>query len=67
MQSVSITTKVVSSNPAHRDVYSVHHYVIVFVSDMQQASVWFSPGTPVYSTIKTEDIAEILLKVALNT
>jgi hypothetical protein len=30
---------------------------------------WFSPGTPAYSTTKTErhDIAEILLKVALNT
>jgi hypothetical protein len=30
---------------------------------------WFSPGTPVYSTNKTDrhDIAEILLKMALNT
>jgi hypothetical protein len=30
---------------------------------------WFSPGTPVFSTTKTgrRDIAEILLKVALNT
>jgi hypothetical protein len=30
---------------------------------------WFSPGTPVFSTTKTirHDIAEILLKVALNT
>ena len=30
---------------------------------------WFSPGTPASSTIKTgrHDIAEILLKVALNT
>jgi hypothetical protein len=30
---------------------------------------WFSPGTPAFSTIKTgrHDIAEILLKVALNT
>ena len=30
---------------------------------------WFSPGTPVSSTTKTDchDIAEILLKVALNT
>jgi hypothetical protein len=32
-------------------------------------SVWFSTGTPVYSVTKTgrHDIAEILLKVALNT
>ena len=30
---------------------------------------WFSPGSPVSSTNKTDrhDIAEILLKVALNT
>jgi hypothetical protein len=30
---------------------------------------WFSPGTPASSTAKTgrHDIAEILLKVALNT
>ena len=30
---------------------------------------WFSPGTPVFSTNKTDhhDITEILLKVALNT
>jgi len=30
---------------------------------------WFSPGTPVYSTNKTDhhDITEILLKVPLNT
>jgi hypothetical protein len=31
--------------------------------------LWFSPGTPASSTTKTgrHDIAEILLKVALNT
>ena len=30
---------------------------------------WFSPGTPIFSTNKTDrhDITEILLKVALNT
>jgi len=28
MQSVSITTKVVSSNPVHGKVYSIQHYVI---------------------------------------
>ena len=33
------------------------------------AGQWFYPGTPVYSTNKTDhqDITEILLKVALNT
>jgi hypothetical protein len=33
------------------------------------ASWWFSPGTPVSSTNKADrhDIAELLLKMALNT
>ena len=60
------TTKVMSSNPAHGEVYSIQHCVIKFVSYLQQ--LWFSPGTPVSSTNETErhDITEILLKV-LNT
>jgi hypothetical protein len=33
---ITITTKVVSSNPVHGDVYSMQHYVIKFVSDLQQ-------------------------------
>jgi hypothetical protein len=33
MQSVPITTKVVSSNPAYGEVYSIQHYVIKFVAD----------------------------------
>ena len=62
MQSVPIITKVVISNPAHGEVYSIQHYVIKqFVSDRS----WFSSVT---STNKTDrhDI-EILLKVPLNT
>ena len=35
---VPITTKVVSSNPSHGEVYSIQHYVIKFVSDLQQVS-----------------------------
>jgi hypothetical protein len=31
-----ITTKVMSSNPAHGEVYSIQHYVIKFVSDFRQ-------------------------------
>ena len=27
-------TKGVSSNPVHGEVYSIHHYVIKFVSDL---------------------------------
>jgi hypothetical protein len=67
MQSVPITTKVVSSNPVHGEVYSIH-YAIKFVSDLRQVS-GFTPDTPVSSTNKTylHDITEILLKVVLNT
>ena len=36
VQSVSITTKVVSSYPVHGEVYSIQHYVIKFVSHLQQ-------------------------------
>jgi len=36
VQSVPITTKVVSSNPVHGEVYSTQHYVIRFVSDLLQ-------------------------------
>jgi hypothetical protein len=31
VQSVPITTKVVSSNPVHGEVFSTQHYVIKFV------------------------------------
>jgi len=33
MQSVPITTKVVSSYPPYSEVYSIQHYVMKFVSD----------------------------------
>jgi hypothetical protein len=36
VHSVSITTKIVSSNPVHGEVYSIQHYVIKFVSDLWQ-------------------------------
>ena len=47
----------------HGEVYSIQRYVIKFVIGR-----WFSPGTLVSSTNKTggHDIAEVLLKVALN-
>jgi hypothetical protein len=69
MQSVSITTIAVSSDLAHGEVYSIQNYAIKFVIDLHEASRWFSPGTPVYFTYKTDchDITEILLKLALNT
>ena len=68
MQSVPISTKIVSLNPAHGEVYSIQHYVIKFVSNLRQVG-GFCLGTLVSSTNKTDhhDITEILLKVALNT
>ena len=36
MQSVPITTNVVSLNPVPGEVYSIQHYVIKFLSDFQQ-------------------------------
>ena len=63
VQSVLITTTIVSSNPFHVEKYSIPHYVIKFVRDLQQVSgflriVWCPPP------IK---LSTILLKVALNT
>ena len=40
VQSVPITTKVVSSNPVYGDVYSIQHYVIKFVSDLRHVSAF---------------------------
>jgi hypothetical protein len=36
MQSMPITTKVVSSNPVHGEMNSMQHYVTKFVSDLWQ-------------------------------
>jgi hypothetical protein len=68
MQSVPITTEVVSLNPAHGEVYSIQHYVIKFVSDLQQVD-GFLPSNLVSSANKTDRhvIAGILLNMALNT
>jgi hypothetical protein len=46
------------------EVYSIQHYVIKWLA----AGWWFSPGTPVSSTNKSDShcITEILLKVALS-
>ena len=66
MQSMPITTKVVSSNPAHGEMYSIQHYVIKFDSDLRQVSGFPpTPSTLVFSAIKTDlhDISEILLKM----
>jgi hypothetical protein len=45
MQSLPITTKVVSLNLTHGNVYSIKQYVIKFVSDLRQVGgfLWFPP------------------------
>ena len=50
------------------DINTPQHYVIKFVSDLRQAGIFF-PTNPASSTNKTDrhDIAEMLMKVALNT
>ena len=62
MQSVPITTNVVSSNPVHGEMYKIMGYIL---SVTCSRSVLF----PVSSTNKTDrhDIAEILLNMELNT
>ena len=65
MQSVPITTDVVSSNLHQGKVYNICNKVCQWLVTGQ----WFSTGLPVSSTNKTDrhDITEIVLKVALNT
>ena len=63
-----ITTNVVSSNPIDGEVYSKQYVVIKFVSDLWQVG-GFLRMLRFTSTNKTDchDLAEIALKVALNT
>ena len=56
MQSVPITTNVVSSNSVHGEVYSIQHYVMKFVSDLRQVDgflrvLWFPPPIKLTATI----------------
>jgi hypothetical protein len=62
--SLSITTNVVISNPANDEVHSIQYYV----SDLRQVGGFLRVlrfPTPIKPG--RHDIAEILLKVALNT
>ena len=67
MQSVHISTNVVSSNPLRRGVLDTT--LCDNVCQWLTAGQWFSLDTPVSSTNKTDrhDITEILLKMALHT
>ena len=63
-----ITNNVVSSNPAHGEVYSIQLYMIKFASDLRQVGSFlrelrFHPPIKLTTKIKTE----ILLKVTSNT
>ena len=56
MQSVPITTKIVSSNPVDGEVYSIQHYVVKLVSDLRQVNgflqvLWFPPLIKLATTI----------------
>jgi hypothetical protein len=67
MQSVSITTNVVSSNPAQTRC-TWYNITCDKVCQWLTAGPWFSPCTPVLANkIDRHDITEVLLKVALNT
>ena len=64
-----ITTKVVSSNPTHGEVSSIHNYVIKFVDDLRQVTGFihilsFPPPIKLTAMIY-KNVAE--MKVALNT
>ena len=58
VQSVPITTNVVSLNHVHGEVYWIQHYVIKFVSYFTTGRQ-FSLGTPVSSTNETNLTATI--------
>ena len=63
-----ITSKVVSLNPADGEVYSIQHYVIEFVSDLQQVFCFLQVlQFPLQIKLTATYLTEILLKVALNT
>ena len=51
VQSVPITTNVVSSNPIHGKVYPIHHYLIKFVSDLVGGFLRFPPPIKLTATI----------------
>ena len=54
-----ITTKVVSSNPTHSEVYSIQQYVIKFVNELRLVGSFLR--------VLRIDLTELSLKVAFNT
>ena len=68
MQSVPITTNVVTLNPAQARCRVFNTTLFDKVCQWLAAGRWFSPGTLVSSTSKPDghDITEIFLKATLN-
>ena len=58
MQSVPITTNIVSSNPTHCEVYLIQNYVIKFVSDLWQVTESFKTEINKYLDVFVIDIGE---------
>jgi len=46
----TVQTKVVSSNPAHGEMYSIQHYVIKYVSDLRQVGAFLRFPPPINLT-----------------
>ena len=70
VQSVIITTKVVSSNSTQSKLYSIEQYVIKFVSDLGKVDgfLWVLRSPPqIKLTTTIYIVTEILLKVTLIT
>ena len=62
MQSVHITSKVASSNPADGEVYFIQHYVIEFVSDLRQVCCFLQVlQFPLQIKLTATYLTEILL------
>ena len=56
VESANRRTEVVNLNPVYRQVYSIQHYAIKFVSDLRQVSgffrvLWFPPTIKLTATI----------------
>jgi hypothetical protein len=65
MQSVPITTKVVSSRPAHGEMYSILYHGMKFVSDLQLVG-GFSGYSGLPKKTDHHETTGIMFKVALK-
>ena len=61
MQAMHITTNVVSSNPAHGEMYSLQRYVIKFVSDLRQVGGFLRVFWKVALNTKTQTLYDYII------